>query len=224
MRLLLAEDEVELAKAIATVLRHSHYEVDVVYNGQDAYDYLLTGNYEGAILDVMMPKMDGVTVVQSIRKEKIMLPILLLTAKSEIEDKVFGLDAGADDYLTKPFVMKELLARIRAMIRRRDETVQVTLKFGNVTLNPSTFELFTEHQLYRLTNKEYQLIEFFMMNPNHILSTDRLMEKIWGYDTEVEVNVIWVNISFLRKKLQAMKANIVIKANRGIGYSLEMCV
>lgn len=222
MRLLLAEDEVELAKAIVTILRHSHYEVDVVYNGQDAYDYLLTGNYDGAILDVMMPKMNGITVVQSIRKKGVKLPILLLTAKSEIDDRVLGLDAGADDYLTKPFAMKELLARIRAMVRRRDETFQTVMMFGNVTLNPNTYELFTEKGVYRLTNKEYQLMECFMMNPNHVLSTERLMEKIWGYETEVEVNVIWVNISYLRRKLQTLGANIRIKVNRGIGYSLEI--
>lgn len=224
MKLLLAEDEVELAKALETVLKHSNYTVDVVYDGQDARDYLLNDSYDAAILDIMMPKLDGISVLTEIRTYGVTIPVLFLTAKSEVEDKVIGLDAGADDYLTKPFAMKELLARIRAMMRRKEDVLQSALQYGNVILDPKTYELRTKHKAFRLANKEYQIMELFLSNPNQVLSTERLMEKIWGYDSNSEINVVWVNISSLRKKLASMDANVAIRANRGIGYSLESVV
>ena len=221
MKLLLAEDEVDLAKALETVLKHSNYTVDVVYDGQDARDYLLNDSYDAAILDIMMPKLDGISVLSEIRKHGVKIPVLFLTAKSEVEDKVIGLDAGADDYLTKPFAMKELLARIRAMMRRKEDVLQSTLQYGNVSLDPNTYELRTNQKTFRLANKEYQIMELFLSNPNQVLSTERLMGKIWGYESNSEINVVWVNISSLRKKLVSMDADVVIRANRGIGYSLE---
>ncbi len=220
MRLLLAEDEKTLSEALVILLSHSNYSVDAVYNGQDALDYLEAGNYDCAVLDVMMPKMDGITVLKRIRAEGISIPVLLLTAKSEIDDRVEGLDAGADDYLTKPFATKELLARVRAMTRRMPELTDNLLKVGNVTLNRGDFMLSGPLGGMRLANKEYQMLEMMMMNPGHAISTERFLEKIWGYESESEINVVWVNISGLRKKLAAVGGNVEIKAARGIGYML----
>ncbi|MBO6301414.1 MAG: response regulator transcription factor [Ruminiclostridium sp.] len=220
MRLLLAEDEKTLSEALVILLSHSNYSVDAVYNGQDALDYLEAGNYDCAVLDVMMPKMDGITVLKRIRAKGISIPVLLLTAKSEIDDRVEGLDAGADDYLTKPFATKELLARVRAMTRRMPELTDNLLKVGNVTLNRGDFMLSGPLGGMRLANKEYQMLEMMMMNPGHAISTERFLEKIWGYESESEINVVWVNISGLRKKLAAVGGNVEIKAARGIGYML----
>ena len=211
MRLLLAEDEKDLADALEAMLKHNHYSVDVVNNGQDALDYLMLDEYDGAILDVMMPQMDGVTVVKKLRENKKSTPVLLLTAKSEIEDKVYGLDSGADDYLTKPFVTRELLARVRSMTRRQATFTSNVLELGNVSLSKYTFELATEKDKVRLSNKEYQMME-----------TEQFLERIWGYDSDSEINVVWVNISYLRKKLKALDANVHIKATRNVGYTLEM--
>lgn len=222
MRLLLAEDEKELSHALVTVLKHNNYSVDAVYNGQDALDYLETGVYDGAILDIMMPKMDGITVLKKVRAEGNSLPILLLTAKSEIDDRVAGLDSGADDYLTKPFSMKELLARIRAMTRRRTETTDSILCVGNITLNRSTYQLSSSKSSFRLAGKEFQMLEMLMVNPGQIISAEQFMEKIWGFDSDAEISVVWVYLSYLRKKLTALEANVTIKATRGIGYSLEV--
>ncbi|MBU0278668.1 MULTISPECIES: response regulator transcription factor [unclassified Gemella] len=221
MRLLLAEDEKDLAEALEAMLKHNNYSIDVVHNGQDALDYLLLDDYDGAILDVMMPKMDGITVVKKIREEKKNTPILILTAKSEIEDKVMGLDSGADDYLTKPFASKELLARVRSMTRRQATFTSNELKFGNVKLNKLTFELSTNKDSYRLSNKEFQIMEMLMRNPWNVIPTENFLEKIWGYDSESEINVVWVNISYLRRKLKSLGANIQIKATRNVGYTLE---
>ncbi|MBQ2283587.1 MAG: response regulator transcription factor [Agathobacter sp.] len=221
MRLLLAEDEIELSNALVAVLKHNNYSVDPVYNGQDALDYLLNGNYDGAILDIMMPKMDGITVLKNVRKEGLSLPIILLTAKSEIDDRVTGLDAGADDYLTKPFSMKELLARIRAMTRRQTPTSDSILTFGDLSLDRSTYQLSTASDAMRLGNKEYQMMEMLLANPGQVIPTEQFMEKIWGYDSEAELNVVWVYISYLRKKLTSLNSNVQIKATRGIGYSVE---
>lgn len=221
MRLLLAEDEIELSNALVAVLKHNNYSVDPVYNGQDALDYLLNGNYDGAILDIMMPKMDGITVLKNVRKEGLSLPIILLTAKSEIDDRVTGLDAGADDYLTKPFSMKELLARIRAMTRRQTPTSDSILTFGDLSLDRSTYQLSTANDAMRLGNKEYQMMEMLLANPGQVIPTEQFMEKIWGYDSEAELNVVWVYISYLRKKLTSLNSNVQIKATRGIGYSVE---
>ena len=170
----------------------------------------------------MMPQMDGITVVKKLRENKKNTPILLLTAKSEVEDKVNGLDSGADDYLTKPFVTKELLARVRSMTRRQASFTSNVLKMGNVTLSKHTFELSTEKDKVRLSNKEYQMMELLMRNPGNVIQTEQFLERVWGYDSESEINVVWVNISYLRKKLKALDANIHIKATRNVGYSLEM--
>ncbi|MEG2017449.1 MAG: response regulator transcription factor [Clostridium sp.] len=221
MRLLLAEDEVELSNALVAILKHNNYSVDAVYNGQDALDYLESENYDGVILDIMMPKVDGLTVLKKLRTQGNNIPVLMLTAKSEIDDRVIGLDSGADDYLTKPFAMKELLARIRAMTRRQGDVSDMVINFENITLNRLTFELSSPKDSFRLANKEFQILEMLMINPNHLISTDRLMEKIWGYDSDAEISVVWVYISYLRKKLSALDAKVQIKASRNIGYSLE---
>ena len=222
MRLLLAEDEKSLARAVSAILEKNNFSVDVVHDGADALDWLRAGNYDGAVLDIMMPKMDGITVLKTIRAEGNMLPVLLLTAKSEIDDKVEGLDSGANDYLTKPFAAKELLARIRAMTRAQTAQPSSTLSVGNLTLDRATFELKSPSGSFRLANKEFQMLETLMANPKTLVSTERFMEKIWGYDAEAEINVVWVYISYLRKKLAALNANVQIKATRNAGYSLEV--
>lgn len=221
MRLLLAEDEKALSKALTAILERNNYAVDAVYDGQAALEYLEADNYDGVILDIMMPKVDGITVLKEIRKKGNLIPVLLLTAKSEVDDKVEGLDAGANDYLAKPFHSKELLARIRAMTRIRTGQSSSTLQLGNVVLNRATFELSTSKGSFRLANKEFQMMELLMSNPDTLISSERFMEKIWGYDSEAEINVVWVYISYLRKKLAALHANIQIKVTRSLGYSLE---
>ena len=212
MRLLLAEDEKELSNALVVILKHSNYSVDAVYNGQDALDYITNGDYDGVVLDIMMPKMDGITVLRKVRESGNSVPVLLLTAKSEIDDRVTGLDSGADDYLTKPFATKELLARIRAMTRRKGENTGSLLNCGNISLNRSTFEVSSPKATLRLANKEFQMLEMLMSNEGMI---------IWGYDTETNQNVVWVYVSYLRKKLAALDANVAIKAVRNRGYALE---
>lgn len=221
MRLLLAEDERELSKALVAVLNHNNYSVDAVYDGQTAFEYLLSENYDGAILDVMMPEMDGFTVLTKVREMGNDVPVLMLTAKADVDDRVMGLDCGADDYLTKPFVMKELLARIRAVTRRRLEATTAVWHLGNVKLDSATFTLMVGNQQVRLPNKEYQILELLLANPGQVISIERFLEKIWGYDTEAEISVLWVYISYLRKRLQQMQANVVIKAKRNQGYYLE---
>ena len=221
MRLLLAEDEEDLSKALVAVLKHNNYSVDAVYNGQDALDYLETENYDGAILDIMMPKMDGLTVLRKIREAGNSVPVILLTAKAEIDDRVAGLDCGADDYLTKPFSMKELLARIRAMTRRKAETTDSVLTFEDISLDRSTYVLSCGNDAVRLASKEYQMLEMLMSNPKQIISVDQFMDRIWGFDSDTELNVVWVNISYLRKKLSSLNSCVSIKAARGLGYSLE---
>ena len=221
MRLLLAEDEKALSKALTAILVRNHYAVDQVYDGQAALDYLQADNYDGVILDIMMPKLDGISVLKELHRRGNLIPVLLLTAKSEVDDKVLGLDAGANDYLTKPFHSQELLARIRAMTRVQAAQSNSTLQFGNVTLDRATFEVSSPTGSFRLANKEFQLLELLMNNPRCLISTQRLMEKIWVYDSDAEINVVWVYISYLRKKLAALDANIQIKATRNAGYSLE---
>lgn len=221
MRLLLAEDEKELSKALCAVLKHNNYSVDAVYNGQDALDYGLCENYDGIILDIMMPMMNGLEVLKKLRENSVATPVLILTAKSEIEDKITGLDSGADDYLTKPFAMGELLARIRALTRRKSEFSPNLLSLGNLSLNRETFELSVGENAIRLGNKEFQMIEMLLSNPGRLISTEQFMEHIWGYETEAEINVVWVYISYLRKKLTTLGAAVEIKAVRGVGYTLE---
>ena len=216
------EDERELSNALVAILTRSNYSVDPVYDGEDALYYLETENYDAVILDIMIPKIDGIEVLKTIRKEGNKIPVIMLTAKSEIDDRVVGLDSGADDYLTKPFASKELLARLRALTRRGEQLTENIVKVGNISLNRSSFELFSDSGSFRLANKEYQMIEMLMVNQNQLIPTEKFMERIWGYDSEAEINVVWVHISFLRKKLQQLNANIQIKANRNMGYSLEM--
>jgi DNA-binding response OmpR family regulator len=221
MRLLLCEDERSLSRAIVTILEKSNYSVDAVYDGEEALEYAGTGNYDGIILDLMMPKLDGMTVLKTIREKGDLTPVLILSAKSEIENKVDGLDAGANDYLTKPFEVRELLARIRAMTRVASEQVDSTLTFGNVKLDCTNYTLRTESASTSLANKEFQVMEMLMRHPSHLISTEKFMERIWGYDSETEINVVWVYISYLRKKLANIGADIRIMAHRGTGYSLE---
>ena len=295
MRLLLAEDEEDLSRALVAVLKHNNYSVDAVYDGAEALDYIESSdNYDGVILDIMMPKMDGITVLKTIRSHGNSVPVLMLTAKAEIDDRVEGLDSGADDYLTKPFSMKELMARIRAMTRRKADTTDSVLTFGDITLDRSTYILtgpasinntcsiensglhtdtnnmdngnqnskikenntvdgqVSENQSVgnqsagnqgvgnqsagnqgvgnqsagnqingiRLANKEYQMLEMLMTNPGQIISADQFMDRIWGYDSEAEQNVVWVYISYLRKKLVSVGSAAQIKATRGVGYSI----
>ncbi len=221
MRLLLAEDEKELSNALVAILKHNRYSVDAVYNGEDALEYGRSENYDGIILDIMMPKMDGITVLSKLRDSQVTTPVLMLTAKSEVEDRIHGLDSGADDYLTKPFAMGELLARIRAMTRRKSEYAPDLLQYGNITLNRQNFELSREEESIRLSNKEFQMMEMLMKFPGRIVSAEQFMERIWGYDTESEINVVWVYISYLRKKLATLHATVEIRATRGVGYALE---
>lgn len=222
MRLLLAEDEKSLSKALITILGKNHYAVDAVYNGADALEYIETGNYDGIILDIMMPKMDGLTVLKKLRQKGNLIPVLMLTAKGEVDDKVEGLDLGANDYLTKPFAAKELLARIRAMMRIQTVQSDAVLRVANLTLDRATFELSSATGSFRLANKEFQMMEMFMCNPSHLISKERFMEKIWGNDSDAEINVVWVYISYLRKKLKALHAEAEIKAVRNAGYSMEV--
>ncbi len=223
MRLLLAEDERELADALCAILRHQHYSVDAVYNGDDALDYGLAENYDGIILDIMMPGKNGIEVLRTLRARGIVTPVLLLTDKSEVEDRVLGLDAGADDYLPKPFDTRELLARLRAMTRRPADFTPNLLEAGNLQLNRETFTISGEKGSLRLGSKEFQMLEMLMRNPKRLISAEQFMDRIWGYDADAESSVVWVYISYLRKKLAAVGANVEIKATRGVGYSLEGC-
>lgn len=222
MRLLLAEDEEALSKALVTILKHNNYAVDAVFDGQQALDYLECGFYDGLILDLMMPKVDGFTVLKTIRRKGNKIPVLILTAKSEVDDKVFGLDCGADDYLTKPFVTKELLARIRAMTRRQSDLQDNALVYGDLRLDRTSFELISKKGKLLLTAKEFQIMEMFMMNPKCILSAEQLMDRVWGLESETEISVVWTYISYLRKKLKTLDSSVTIKAVRNVGYTLEV--
>ena len=222
MRLLYAEDEKSLARAVSTILRKNNYSVDVVYDGESALDYLATENYDGAILDVMMPKADGFEVLRQMRARGDSTPVLLLTARGEIDDRVAGLDSGANDYLTKPFDMKELLARIRAMTRVLSVQPDKTISFGSVTLDCAGYDLTGPGGSTKLAGKEFQMMEMLMRNPRKLVSTEAFMDRIWGYDSEAELNIVWVYISTLRKKLKGIGADIEIKAQRGVGYYLEV--
>ncbi len=219
MRILLAEDEAAMSRALVKIFEKSNYSVDAVYDGQEALDYLDGGNYDAAVLDIMMPKVDGITVLRRLRETGSDLPVLLLTAKSEVDDKVLGLDSGADYYLTKPFDAKELLAAVRAITRSGGE-VDTRLKFGDLTLDRTRFEMSTPSGSITLSNKEFQMMEMLMMNPGSVISVDTFMDHIWGYDTDTESNVVWVYVSYLRKKLAALNSSVKIKALRNAGYTL----
>ncbi|MCC8123101.1 MAG: response regulator transcription factor [Oscillospiraceae bacterium] len=222
MRILLVEDERQLSDVLAALLKQQGgYSVDAVYDGVSGEDCALSGIYDAIILDVMLPKKDGMSVLRTLRTEGCSTPVLLLTAKSEVDDKITGLDCGADDYLTKPFATGELLARLRALTRRKGELTGDELTIGQTVLNRRTHELICAENAVKLGLKEYQLMEILLENQKQILSKDRLIEKIWGYDSEAEYNAIEVYISFLRKKLAAIGSPVQIKASRGIGYYLE---
>ena len=221
MRLLLAEDEISLSKALTAILSKNNYSVDAVYDGQDAVDYLMSGDYDCAILDVMMPKLNGFEVLKQIRKNGITIPVMMLTAKSQTDDKVEGLDLGANDYLTKPFESRELLARLRAITRTYTNTADNELKYGNVTLNRASCEMSGPLGSVKLAAKEYQMMEYLMSNPGMLISTERFFDRIWGIDFEGDINIVWTNLSYLRKKLQTIGADVRIKASRNQGYSLE---
>ena len=220
MRILLAEDEVELSNALCAILKHNNYSVDAVYNGADALDYLSADNYDAAILDVMMPKMDGLTVLRKARAQGIGIPVLVLTAKAEIDDRVSGLDAGADDYLTKPFAAKELLARLRAITRRQTENQTTELRFADLVLDLAGFDLKGPSGSLKLANKEFQMLEMLMRTPGRVIATETFMDHIWGYDSESELNVVWVSLSNLRKKLSSVGSSARIQVQRGQGYFL----
>ena len=222
MRILLAEDERSMSRALVAILTKNNYSVDAVYDGEEALRYLKTGDYEAAVLDIMMPKLDGIEVLKAIRKEGNLIPIIMLTAKSQIEDKIEGLDSGANDYLTKPFDAQELLARIRAMTRVSTVQADSVLKFGNITLNRTTCELKGPAGEVKLSGKEYQMLELLMLNPGVLISADRFMDKIWGIDSDADISVVWTFLSYLRKKLVSLDADVQIKASRGQGYSLEL--
>lgn len=220
MRLLLAEDERDLSKALVSILKHNNFTVDAVFDGEEALEYLSAEVYDGVILDIMMPKKDGITVLKEVRASGNAVPILMLTAKSEVDDKVLGLDSGANDYLTKPFATAELLARIRSMTRRQGVAQDNRLRYGNLVLDRTTYELSTDENITRLNNKEFQMMEMLMLSPKVAISVDRFMDKIWGWESDAEINVVWVYISALRKKLKSIGANTLIAANRNVGYSL----
>ena len=222
MRILLAEDERSMSRALVAILTKNNYSVDAVYDGEEALRYLKTGDYDAAVLDIMMPKLDGIEVLKAIRKEGNLIPIIMLTAKSQIEDKIEGLDSGANDYLTKPFDAQELLARIRAMTRVSTVQADSVLKFGNITLDRTTSELKGPAGAVKLSGKEYQMLELLMLNPGVLISADRFMDKIWGIDSDADISVVWTFLSYLRKKLVSLDAGVQIKASRGRGYSLEL--
>lgn len=220
MRILIAEDEVEIAKALKVMLERSKYSVDIVHNGIDALDYITTSAYDAIVLDIMMPGMDGLAVLEKARAEGVATPVLFLTAKGQLEDRVAGLNAGADDYLPKPFATAELIARVKALTRRSDAYAPVVLSLGNTKLNCNSYELSCCGKPIRLNNKEYQMMELFIRHPNQIFSTEHLMEKIWGLDSEAEINVVWTYIGFLRRKLKQLGADVEIKTVRGAGFTL----
>lgn len=221
MRILIAEDEVSIAKALEVMLKKNKYAVDIVHNGLDALDFIGQYSYDGLVLDIMMPKMDGLTLLKEIRKNGNTTPVLFLTAKSEVEDRVAGLDAGADDYLPKPFAASEFLARVRALTRRSGNYVSSVLTFGNTALDCGEYSLSVKNKAVKLNNKEFQLMQLFMKYPHRVFSSEHLMENVWGLDCESEMDVVWTYIGFLRKKLRHLNADIEIKTIRGAGYALE---
>lgn len=221
MKILVVEDEVQLADTLAEILKRNKYNMDTVFDGDDGLEYARTGIYDCILLDIMLPVRSGTEIVQILRREKNATPIMLLTAKSEVEDKIHGLDCGADDYLTKPFSTGELLARIRALTRRKGEVEVDCLHFAELQLNRQTYDLIQGENRMKLSLKEYQIMEMLLSNPEQIIPKERFIEKIWGYESDVEYNNIEVYISFLRKKLTAIHSTVQIRTARGIGYFLE---
>ncbi len=222
MRILIAEDETSTARALKLLLEQAKFSVDIAYNGNDAWDFISNTTYEVIILDIMMPGKNGLEVLSLIRGNHISTPVLMLTAKGEVEDKVLGLESGADDYLPKPFSTAELIARVKALARRSENYSDSVRKIGNLELDSNRYEMRVGTKSATLTNKEYQLLELFILHPGFVFSTEHLMEKIWGFDTESEIDVVWTHIGFIRKKLRSLDANVEIKTIRGAGYSLEV--
>lgn len=221
MKLLIVEDEIELANALAKLLRKNNYSVETAKDGEEALLRFELENYDAIILDIMMPKINGIEVLKTIRKTNTNIPIIMLTAKAEVEDKVLGLDSGANDYLEKPFDTRELLARLRSITRQKEE-IDNKLMFGNASLNRKTFELEVNKKSVKLTNKEFQMLEMLMQNKKVVISVDQFIDKIWGDDFDIDNNTVWVYISYLRRKLSALSANVEIKSSRNIGYYLEI--
>ena len=222
MRLLIAEDDPKLLKSLIHIFERNKFSVDGVSNGKDALLYGQSTEYDGLVLDIMMPGLDGIQVLQTLRKEGVTTPALFLTARTEVSQRVEGLDAGADDYLPKPFSSAELLARVRAMLRRKDTYLPDLLTLGPVALNRSTYQLYYEGQFQALSGKEFQILEMLMQTPGSILSTERLITHLWGWDTTVDTSVVWVHISNLRKKINALGAPVEIRFLRNAGYTLEV--
>ncbi len=222
MKLLYAEDEAALSEAVVDILTYNNYIVDAVYDGADAYDYAMSGGYDGMILDIMMPKRDGLNVLAELRRRGCRTPILLLTAKKQVEDRIRGLDMGADDYLPKPFDMGELLARVRAMLRRREEFQPDLIRFGDLTLNVQSSVISCGNDSFTLLKQEYRLMEQLMLNHTIYLSSEDLLVKAWGYNTETDTGSVWLYISYLRKRLTAMNSGVEIVSKRNVGYKLEM--
>ena len=221
MKLLFAEDDPDVSRSVTALLTRSHYSVDPVSNGYDALTYLTGGDYDACIMDIMMPGMNGDEVVRKARAAGSQVPVIMLTAMGEVEDRINGLDAGADDYLAKPFDGGELLARIRALLRRHESYSPDIVTYGDLTLNRSTFALSCHEKNVSLSNKAFQMMEMLMLSPGRIISVDEFMQHIWGWDSESEINVVWVNISTLRKQLSSMDSKTAIKVVRGAGYRLE---
>lgn len=221
MRLLIAEDELDLAEALTVFFERNHFSVDAVHNGFDAYEYAVSGAYDAVILDVMMPKMDGIQVLERLRQEGVKTPIMMLTAKGQKDDRITGFNAGADDYLPKPFDPDELLSRVRAVLRRSEAYQPTLLRYGDLTLDPTNGILSCGRQTVRLNGREFHVMELFMRSPRQVFSAERIMEKVWGWDAETEINVVWVNISNLRKRLKTIGSRVQLRANRGLGYALE---
>lgn len=222
MRILIADDELEITRALQIMLERSHYTVDTVSNGSDALDYAETNRYDAIVLDIMMPGMSGIDVLRSLRRNGCKTPVMLLTAKAEVDDRIAGLDAGADDYLPKPFSTSEFLARVRALLRRSPVYLPQVLTFGNLSLDCATYELSVGDRRERLGNKEFQMMELFMHAPRSILSATYFLEHVWGWESDASINVVWVDIAYLRRKLSALGANVMIRSVRGVGYALEL--
>jgi len=220
MKILFAEDDKDVSRAVTVLLQRNHYTVDPVYNGRDALDYLTGGDYDAAILDIMMPGMDGREVVKRARQQGVGIPIMMLTAMGEVDDRITGLDAGADDYLPKPFDGRELLARLRAMLRRTESFTPNVITYKDLSLDCGSYRLSCGKEYVNLGNKGFQMMEMFMRYPGRIISPAQFMEHIWGWDSEAEINVIWVNISMLRKQMQKIGSKAEIKVVRGVGYTL----
>ena len=224
MRILIAEDDPKLLKSLVHIFELNHYAVDGVDNGVDAFDFASSGEYDGIVLDIMMPGMDGVTLLKKLRTKGITTPALFLSARTEIDQRIEGLDAGADDYLPKPFSTGELLARVRAMLRRKDNFTPDMLTFGALSLNRSTYELICGGRSQTLSGKEFQVMEMLMQNSTAVVTAEQLITHIWGWDTNVDTSVVWVHISNIRKKLEALSAFVTIKFVRNAGYTLEVWV